>query len=248
MNKFIKIGTILILLFICFSSVYATEETEFEIPTTYQLQEMKIEKENKDYDFLQALKLYYNYTKQMKDLNLQSEKDNKKCLSEAKKLMEKFTEINDLPIYSAFRGNIISLALAYEKFPFVVFESKKAISLLNKAVIKDNDNAEIRFYRLTSFCYYPKKYYDFEEIILEDSEIVDNWLEKLLEDKSNLDIYYNALYNQAFMNFAMGRYYFVEMEDKEKAKKYFSKMPNNLPSKPSFYEEMEKMKKEMSKK
>ena len=248
MNKIFKTTIILTLLFACFSIAYATEKTEFEIPTAYQLQKIKIEKGIENYNFLQALKLYYNYTKQLNDKDLQSDKDYEKCLKQAKELMEKFTEDNKQPIYLAFAGYINSINLQYDHFPFIIFNSKTAIAQLNKAVIRDMENPEIRFYRLASLVHYPKKYYDFEETILEDYEMTNKWFEQLLQNKQNLNAYLNALYTQALMNYFVGKFYHEKMGNDKQALLFFNKIPTDLPSKPDFYLEMEEIKREINQK
>ncbi len=248
MNKFFKISIISLLLFVCFSTAYAMDKPNFEIPTAFQLREMTIEKESDNHDFLQALNCYYNFTDQSSNMNLQSDKDYKKCIRQAKDLMENFTEKNKQPIYLAFAGFINSINLQYDHFPFVIFSSKKAIKLLNKAVIRDMENPEIRFYRLSSLVNYPKKYYDFEETILEDYEMTNAWFDELLQNRQNTNAYLNALYSQALINFFVGKFYHQEIKNDEKALLYFSRIPNDLPSKPDFYLEMEEIKKEIEEK
>lgn len=230
-----KIMCIIVIVLFKMPALYANN-TEFEIPNARQIQTLKLNKNHDDYKLIEALRYYYNFTDQLQDIPLKTKNDRKKCISKARDLIGEFVQVNDKPIYIAVQGHIISVSLKYEYFPFIIFSAKKAIQLLSEAVIKEPENPEIRYYRLTSFTYYPKKYYDFQEVILEDYEIVMNWLETFSNDPSGYPAFLKT-----YVNFCMGKYYYKEEKDNQKALFYFKKIPDNLTPTPKFYDERQQI-------
>jgi len=151
----------------------------------------------------------------------------KKAIQNLEKTVE--AAPND-PLRLAMLGSAYGYQHQFIGFPFIIMAAQKTLSTFKKAVDLNNNNPEIRLFRLRVLVYYPYQFnQNLKPVILEDKEIVMNWIntfkanQKTIQNGDAYSTYFVQIQDE--VNWLMGLYFVTQIKDIETAKIYISDIP-----------------------